>query len=77
MKILQQFGNIAMCTKQKKTVGKSISPPKWNGKVIHIKKDGNIEKMELYTKLCTLSTWKVKNQLVYIEKNANRRFVKK
>lgn len=37
-------------------------------KVIHIEKNGNIEKSELYTELYTLSTEKNKKNAVYIVK---------
>ena len=44
-------------------------------KVIHIKKNDFIGKIELYTKLSTLSTENVTNFVVYIVKKSNRSFV--
>ena len=44
-------------------------------KVIHIEKPLKMEKMELYTKLFTLSTEKGIKKVVYIVKKSNIRFV--
>ena len=44
-------------------------------KVIHIKKNGFIGKIELYTKLFTLSTENPTNFEVYIVKQSNKSFV--
>ena len=44
-------------------------------KVIHIKKNGFIGKIELYTKLFTLSTENPTNFAVYIVKKSNGSFV--
>ncbi|MDE7435014.1 MAG: hypothetical protein K2N01_04220 [Lachnospiraceae bacterium] len=48
---------------------KKVAESQRNGKkVIHNEKCGNIEKNELYTELCTLSTEKMIKTLVYIAK---------
>ena len=52
------FLKYTICTKKKRTSKKSAGNHKKVPKVIHIKKCGNIEKKELYTKLYTLSTEK-------------------
>ena len=44
-------------------------------KVIHIEKNDFIGKIELYTKLCTLSTENPTNFEVYIVKQSNKSFV--
>lgn len=46
-------------------------------KVIHIQKNGKMEKNELYTKLCTLSTEKKEKNKVYIVEKSNICFVHK
>lgn len=46
-------------------------------KVIHIEKNGKMEKIELYTKLCTLSTEKKEKNKVYIARKSNVCFVHK
>ena len=53
---------------RKKVIGGKV-------KVIHIAINGFIGKIELYTKLCTLSTENPTNFVVYIVKTANNCFV--
>ena len=65
-----------MCTKRKKDFEIINKTYCGYGKVINTQKCRKKEKIELYTKLSTLSTKKeVKNE-VYIVKEQNTRFVK-
>ena len=68
---------IARCTKCKKRSIKIHKNKKIDQKVINIKNDGKSEKIELYTKLSTLSTEKKVEKVVYIVKKSNICFVKK
>lgn len=56
MKDTVENGKYTRCTNKKNTVLKNDQKGKIQKKVIHIKNNGKMEKKELYTKLCTLST---------------------
>ena len=63
------------CTKEIKCKKKSEEMEKVIPKVIHNKDGEKAEKIELYTKLFTLSTENPTNFEVYIVKQSNKSFV--
>lgn len=72
-----KYGCLARCTKRKKCRQKNDEKASRMKKVIHNVDNGKIEKNELYTKLCTLSTLKIEKNWVYIVKKPNVCFVNK
>lgn len=71
------FTNLARCTKWESSIEKSEQKEPKDQKVIHIQKCGKMEKMELCTKLYTLSTEKKVEMRVFTVEKSNVCFVHK